>query len=58
MATIHCSSGEAFNETRTKLALGNNCTDQTETRRVCKYEIPKFVPLPWSNCVTYHMSLV
>lgn len=33
--TAACISGEAYNETRTKTAVGEGCDPQTETRRTC-----------------------
>ena len=37
--TSQCASGQAYNEQRRKTAFGDNCNDQTETRRVCKCDI-------------------
>ena len=35
-ATGRCSSGESYEERRTKFAIGHGCQEQVETRRICK----------------------
>ncbi len=33
-----CESGQAFNETRRKMAIGEGCEEGAENRTICKFE--------------------